>query len=86
MSKKKKREMVVMDERVLEAQGVAALGAPCKMLKTFEVVHKKMGTNDPTVLSTHRSPRWPRLWLAMAADCQNKSAWKYKDTIYLFLF
>ncbi|KAH9066117.1 hypothetical protein EDB83DRAFT_2381521 [Lactarius deliciosus] len=32
----------------LEAQGVAALGARRKMLKTFEVVLRKMGINDPT--------------------------------------
>ncbi|KAH9024803.1 hypothetical protein EDB85DRAFT_1818731, partial [Lactarius pseudohatsudake] len=30
--------MVVMDEQALEAQGVAALGARRKMLRTFEVV------------------------------------------------
>ncbi|KAH8984727.1 hypothetical protein EDB92DRAFT_1950555 [Lactarius akahatsu] len=40
-------EMVVMDEQALEAQGVAALGARRKMLKTFEVVRKKMGIDDP---------------------------------------
>jgi len=40
--------MVVMDEAALEAQGVAALGARRKMLKTFEVVRKKMGIDDPT--------------------------------------
>lgn len=37
------REMVVLDEAALEAQGVAALGARRKMLKTFEVVRAKMG-------------------------------------------
>ena len=37
-----------MDEQALEAQGVAALGACRKMLKTFEVVRKKMGIDDPT--------------------------------------
>ncbi|KAH9059940.1 hypothetical protein EDB87DRAFT_679833 [Lactarius vividus] len=42
------KEMVVMDEQALEAQGVAALGARRKMLKTFEVVRKKMGIDDPT--------------------------------------
>ncbi|KAH8994156.1 hypothetical protein EDB86DRAFT_3078362 [Lactarius hatsudake] len=45
------KEMVVMDEQALEAQGVAALGARRKMLKTFGVVRKKMGIDDPkTVL------------------------------------
>ena len=34
--------LVLMDEQALEAQGVAALGARKKMLKTFEVVRKKM--------------------------------------------
>ena len=42
------KEMVVMDEQALEAQGVAALGARRMMLKTFEVVRKKMGIDDPT--------------------------------------
>ncbi|KAI9436730.1 hypothetical protein H4582DRAFT_1801698, partial [Lactarius indigo] len=39
------KEMVVMDEQALEAQGVAALGARRKVLKTFEVVRRKMGTD-----------------------------------------
>jgi hypothetical protein len=34
--------MVLMDEAQLEAKGVAALGARRKMLKTFEVVRKKL--------------------------------------------
>ncbi len=42
------KDMVVMDEVALEAKGVAALGARRKMLKTFEVVRKKMGIDDPT--------------------------------------
>ena len=37
-----------MDEQALEAQGVAALGAHRKTLKTFEVVRRKMGIDDPT--------------------------------------
>ncbi|KAF9005535.1 hypothetical protein BDQ17DRAFT_353668 [Cyathus striatus] len=37
------QDMVVMDEAALEAKGVAALGARRKMLKTFELVRKKMG-------------------------------------------
>ncbi|KAF5362851.1 hypothetical protein D9758_007063 [Tetrapyrgos nigripes] len=37
------QDMVVLDEAQLEAQGVAALGARRKMLKTFELVRKKMG-------------------------------------------
>ncbi|KAI0718203.1 hypothetical protein C8T65DRAFT_804192 [Cerioporus squamosus] len=41
------RDMVVMDEAALEAKGVAALGARRKMLKTFEVVRKKMGIDSP---------------------------------------
>jgi hypothetical protein len=42
------KDMVVMDEQALEAQGVAALGARGKILKTFEVIRRKMGINDPT--------------------------------------
>ncbi|KAI1786851.1 hypothetical protein LXA43DRAFT_749286 [Ganoderma leucocontextum] len=41
------RDMVMMDEAQLEAKGVAALGARRKMLKTFEVVRKKMGIEGP---------------------------------------
>lgn len=41
------RDMVAMDEAALEAKGVAALGARRKMLKTFEVVRKKMGIDPP---------------------------------------
>ena len=37
-----------MDEQVLEAQGVAALGARRKVLNTFEVVRGKVGIDDPT--------------------------------------
>ena len=44
------KEMVMMDEQALEAQGVAALGARRKMLKTFEVVRRKMGIDDPNAL------------------------------------
>jgi len=36
------QDMVLMDEAALEAKGVAALGARRKMLKTFELVRKKM--------------------------------------------
>jgi hypothetical protein len=41
------QDIVVMDEAALEANGVAALGARRKMLKTFDVVRKKMGMEDP---------------------------------------
>lgn len=37
------QDMVILDEPALEAKGVAALGARRKMLKTFELVRKKMG-------------------------------------------
>ncbi|KAF9533180.1 hypothetical protein CPB83DRAFT_845997 [Crepidotus variabilis] len=37
------QDMVMMDEKDLEAKGVAALGARRKMMKTFEIVRKKMG-------------------------------------------
>jgi hypothetical protein len=37
------QDMVSLDEAALEAKGVAALGARRKMLKTFELVRKKMG-------------------------------------------
>lgn len=39
------KDVVLMDEAALEAKGVAALGARRKMLKTFEVVRKKMGVD-----------------------------------------
>ena len=34
--------MVLMDKQALEAQGAAALGVRRKMLKTFEVIKRKM--------------------------------------------
>lgn len=37
------QDMVMMDDEALEKKGVAALGARRKMLKTFELVRKKMG-------------------------------------------
>ena len=54
--------MVLMDEQALEAQGVAALGARRKMLKTFEVVRRKMGIDDPTA----PPPPSAALWCAPA--------------------
>ncbi|PWN49410.1 hypothetical protein IE53DRAFT_388366 [Violaceomyces palustris] len=41
------KEMVMMDEKALEAKGVAALGARRKMLKTFEAVREKYGIKMP---------------------------------------
>ena len=41
------KDMVMMDEAALEAKGVAALGARRKMLKTFEIVRKKMAMPEP---------------------------------------
>jgi len=43
---KKWQEIVVLDEAQLEEMGVAALGARRKMLKTFEVVRRKMGLSE----------------------------------------
>jgi len=51
------QDMVVMDEAALEAKGVAALGARRKMLKTFELVRKKMGIDGgPPSSATLKSP------------------------------
>ena len=47
---------MLMDEQALEAQGIAALGAKRKMLKTFEVVRRKMGIEGP---NTPPSPPLP---------------------------
>lgn len=41
------QDMVILDDAGLEAKGVAALGARRKMLKTFEVVRRKMGIETP---------------------------------------
>ena len=41
------KDMVLMDEKALEAKGVAALGARRKMLKTFELVRAKYGIKMP---------------------------------------
>lgn len=46
------RDMVILDEAQLEAKGVAALGARRKMLKTFEVVRKKMNVEFPAGTTT----------------------------------
>ncbi|KAJ6602224.1 hypothetical protein B0H10DRAFT_1823271 [Mycena sp. CBHHK59/15] len=50
------QDMVVMDEAALEANGVAALGARRKMLKTFEIVRKKMGIEGGPPASSLTSP------------------------------
>ena len=42
------KEMLLMDEQAFETQDVAALGARKKVLKTFEVVRKKMGSDRVT--------------------------------------
>ena len=49
------QDMVVMDEAALEANGVAALGARRKMLKTFELVRAKMGIDMPGDSATNSS-------------------------------
>jgi hypothetical protein len=41
------QDMVLLDDTGLDGKGVAALGARRKMLKTFEVVRKKMGIETP---------------------------------------
>ncbi|KAF7299467.1 SAM domain-containing protein [Mycena indigotica] len=46
------QDMVIMDEPALEAKGVAALGARRKMLKTFEIVRKKMGIEGGPPMTT----------------------------------
>ncbi|KAF8129115.1 hypothetical protein K438DRAFT_1695665 [Mycena galopus ATCC 62051] len=46
------QDMVVMDEAALEGKGVAALGARRKMLKTFELVRKKMGIEGGPPMSS----------------------------------
>src|SRR6266702_1163504 len=65
----KAREVVVTDEQALEAQGVAALGARRMMLKTFEIVRRKMTIGDPTAPPPPPPPpggptrcHRPRLW------------------------
>ena len=50
------QDMVMMDEAALEAKGVAALGARRKMLKTFELVRKKMGMEGPPNSAALTSP------------------------------
>jgi hypothetical protein len=55
------QDMVMMDEAALEAKGVSALGARRKMLKTFEVVRKKMGIEGgpPSVPPSATTPKGP---------------------------
>ncbi|KAF8880396.1 cytochrome P450 [Infundibulicybe gibba] len=52
------QDMVMMDEAALEANGVAALGARRKMLKTFELVRKKMGMEAPGALAGYVCKRY----------------------------
>jgi len=53
------QDMVLMDEAALEAKGVAALGARRKMLKTFEIVRKKMGIEGGPPMSATSSVKSP---------------------------
>ncbi|EEB87778.1 hypothetical protein MPER_14731 [Moniliophthora perniciosa FA553] len=39
-------DIVVLNEDELESKGVAALGARRKMVKTFELVRKRMGMGE----------------------------------------
>ena len=48
--------MVTMNEQALEAQGVAALGSRRRMLKTFDVVKRKLGIDDPDALPPPQPP------------------------------
>jgi len=48
-------DMVMLDDAGLEAQGVAALGARRKMLKTFEIVRRKMGMDEGGTTPTLKS-------------------------------
>ena len=52
-----------MLEQALEAQGAAAHGARRKMLKTFEVIRRKMGIDNLTVTPLVRPRRRRRLLL-----------------------
>jgi hypothetical protein len=82
------QEMAVLDEPALEKLGVAALGARRKMLKTFEIVKKKMGmgttTETPmpsaaaTSASTTSSGRNSATTTANHATAVEASAWKGK--------
>jgi hypothetical protein len=54
------QDMVLMDEAALEAKGVSALGARRKMLKTFEVVRKKMGIDGGPPSSVPPSSATPK--------------------------
>ncbi|KAH9011645.1 hypothetical protein EDB84DRAFT_1279017 [Lactarius hengduanensis] len=77
------KEVVMMDEQALEAQGVAALGARRKMLKTFEVVRKKMDIDDPTAPPplpppgglAPRAPGSSGARLAVVVGCPRDSAY-----------
>ncbi|KAG5646829.1 hypothetical protein DXG03_002206 [Asterophora parasitica] len=41
------QEMIVLDDAILEAKGVAALGARRRLLRTFEHARKRMGMEGP---------------------------------------
>ncbi|PFH52058.1 hypothetical protein AMATHDRAFT_2541 [Amanita thiersii Skay4041] len=42
------QEMVALDDTALEKKGIATLGARRRLLRTFEIVRKKMGLEDPS--------------------------------------
>ena len=46
------RDMVTLDETQLQAKGVVALGARRKLLRTFEIVRKRMTTEFPAGTTT----------------------------------
>ena len=50
------KDIVVMDEQTLEAQGVAGLSARKKMLNTFEVVRKIGIEIRPSLPFLHTRP------------------------------
>jgi len=56
-------DMVMLDEPTLEAKGVVALGARRRLIKTFDLVKRRMGmeTSTPTDAMTPASAALPKL-------------------------
>jgi hypothetical protein len=52
------QEMVVLDEDTLEKKGIVTLGARRRLMRTFEIVRKKMGMeNDTSATPTEGTPK-----------------------------
>lgn len=62
------QEMVVLDDAILEAKGVAALGARRRLLRTFEHARKRMGMEGPDSATPTTSSLFPSTPISSTRD------------------